>query len=138
MLLPMPQLQEYLHQIYPQTRDRFSITRLSDTELDMTLHVTKDDIRPGDTLSGPSMFTLVDCAFYALVLSQIGKEALAVTQGVHIQFMRKPTPQNLHCTARMLKKGRSLCMGDAMVYSGDLLVAHANLSYSIPISTKNT
>ena len=132
MILPMPALQEYLHEIYPQTHNRFLITRLCDTELDMTLHITDADLRPGGTLSGPSMFTLVDCAFYALVLSQIGRKALAVTNGVHIQFMRKPKPVDLTCTARMLKKGRSLCMGDAMVYAEDILVAHANLSYAIP------
>ncbi|MEC7984533.1 MAG: PaaI family thioesterase [Myxococcota bacterium] len=130
--LPMPELERYLHRIYPQTQNRFTILRLTDHELDMQLHVNADDIRPGGTLSGPCMFTLVDCAFYALVLSQVGEEALAVTTNVNLNFMRKPLLADLTCTVRMLKKGRGLCMGDAMVYSEKTLVAQASVTYSIP------
>ena len=132
IVLPLPALERYLHRVYPKTDGRFTILRLSEDELDMKLHVSKDDLRPGRTLSGPCMFSLVDCAFYALVLSKEGEKALAVTTSVNINFMRKPSFMDLLCTVRMLKHGRGLCVGDAMVYAGEILVAQASVTYSIP------
>ena len=130
--LPMPDLQDYLHEIYPQTKSRFSILKLTEGELEMMMHISDQDVRPGNTISGPSIFTLVDCAFYALTLSLIGKEALAVTTNVNINFVKKPSQQDLLCRTRMLKFGKQLCVGDALVYSGSILVAQASLTYAIP------
>ena len=130
--LAMPDLQDYLHKIYPQTKSRFSVLKLTEGELEMLMHVTDHDLRPGSTISGPSIFTLVDCAFYALVLSLIGKEALAVTTNVNINFVKKTPQQDLLCHTRMLKFGKQLCVGDAFVYSGKVLVAQASLTYAIP------
>ncbi len=130
--LPMPQLELYLHQIYPKTQRRFTIIELTECRLEMKLHIHEEDLRPGGTVSGPSIFSLVDCAFYALILSQFGEEALAVTTSVNINFMSKPAMVDLLCTTRLLKKGRGLCVGDAMVYSQDVLVAQASITYSIP------
>ena len=136
--LPMPDLQDYLHEIYPQTKSRFSILKLTEGELEMTMHISDQDVRPGNTISGPSIFTLVDCAFYALTLSLIGREALAVTTNVNINFVKKPSQQDLLCHTRMLKFGKQLCVGDALVYSGSILVAQASLTYAIPPKrTKN-
>ena len=130
--LPMPDLQDYLHEIYPQTKSRFSISKLTEGELEMTMHISDQDLRPGHTISGPSIFTLVDCAFYALTLSLIGREALAVTTNVNINFVKKPSQQDLLCRTRMLKFGKQLCVGDAFVFSGSILVAQASLTYAIP------
>ena len=130
--LPMPELQEYLHAIYPQTKSRFSISKLTEGELEMRMHITDHDLRPGNTISGPSIFTLVDCAFYALTLSLVGKEALAVTTNVNINFVKKTSQEDLFCHTRMLKFGKQLCVGDAMVYSDRGLIAQASLTYSIP------
>ena len=130
--LPMPALQKYLFATYPQTESRFSILELSTGSLDMIMHITEADLRPGGTVSGPSIFTLVDCAFYALVLSLIGKESLAVTTNASINYVRKASMNDLNCHTRMLKYGKQLCVGDALVYSGDILIAQAALTYAIP------
>ena len=135
--LSLPELEACLHRIYPPTAGRFSIIALGDTELEMVLHVNQGDWRPGGTVSGPSMFALVDCAFYALVLSRIGDQALAVTTNVSINFMRKPPLQDLLCRTRLLKHGRQLCVGDALVYADQQVVAQASLTYSIPPPTKD-
>ena len=55
----------------------------------MMMHISEHDLRPGNTISGPSIFTLVDCAFYALILSLIGRDAPTVTTNANINFVKK-------------------------------------------------
>lgn len=91
-------------------------------------------LRPGGTISGPTMMSLADTAVYALVLSAIGKVPLAVTTNLSINFLRKPQPAALIAEARMLKLGRSLAICDVEIKSdgSDDIVAHAVVTYSIP------
>lgn len=93
-------------------------------------------LRPGGTVSGPSMMMLVDCTAYVAVLSVIGKVALAVTTNLNINFLRKPPREDIVCVARPLKIGKSLIIMEAEIYrAGDpdkITVAHATLTYSIP------
>ena len=51
-----------------------------------------------------------------------------------IDFLRKPLPGELRAEARVLKLGRSLSVGDVLVFSDghDGPVARASLTYSIP------
>ncbi|MFT3727515.1 MAG: PaaI family thioesterase [Terricaulis sp.] len=91
-------------------------------------------LRPGGTVSGPTMMGLADMAMYALVLSAIGKVPLAVTTNLSINFLRKPPPADLIAEARMLKLGKALAVGDVIITSdgSDDPVAHAVVTYSIP------
>ena len=93
-----------------------------------------NQIRPGGTLSGPTMMALADTAAYALVLSAIGFEPLAVTTNLSIQFMRKPKPKDLIAEVRMMKLGKTMAVMDAGIRSdGETdLVAHAVITYAIP------
>jgi acyl-coenzyme A thioesterase PaaI-like protein len=47
-------------------------------------------LRPGGTISGPTMMGLADFAMYVAVLAAIGPAALAVTINLSINFLRKP------------------------------------------------
>lgn len=91
-------------------------------------------IRPGGTLSGPTMMALADTAAYALVLSAIGFQPLAVTTNLSIHFMRKPKPKDLIADVRMMKLGKSLAVMDVAIHSDgeEDLVAHSVVTYSIP------
>ncbi len=83
------------------------------------------------------MFALADVAIYLAILSRIGPVALAVTTNCSIDFMRKPyADRDLICRARLLKLGKTLAVGDVLVFSdGDgAPVARASLTYSIPPS----
>ena len=95
---------------------------------------TAADLRPGGTVSGPAMFALADCAYYMATLAVLGREALAVTTSAAIDFMRKPAPGGLTAEARVLKLGRSLSVGDVLIFSDGVEgpVARASLTYSIP------
>ena len=94
----------------------------------------KFQLRPGGTISGPTMMGLADTAMYALVLSAIGKVPLAVTTNLSINFLRKPELKPLIAEGRMLKLGKVLAVGDVIIRSAGAedAVAHAVVTYSIP------
>ncbi len=94
-------------------------------------------IRPGGTLSGPSMMSLADLALYVAILAQIGPVALAVTTNLSFNFLRKPAQKALLADCRLLKLGKRLAVGEVALYSdGEAeVVCHATGTYSIP-STK--
>jgi uncharacterized protein (TIGR00369 family) len=129
------ELMEFLEEVFPQVRGDFAVDVLSEDEISMRLSVQDKHLRPGGTVSGPSMFALADCAAYAMVLSRIGREALAVTTNCSMDFMRKPVAGvDLVGACKMLKLGRSLAVCDILIYSvGQAApVARASMTYSIP------
>ena len=129
------ELQDYLSEVFSQVKDDFVIEDLTDDLTRVRMIITDKHLRPGGTVSGPTMFTLADCAMYMAVLARIGREALAVTTNCSIDFMRKPEAgRDLYTICRIHKLGRVLVVGDAMIYSDgvDNPVARASLTYSIP------
>jgi uncharacterized protein (TIGR00369 family) len=93
-----------------------------------------DFIRPGGTISGPTMMALADLAMYVAVLAAIGPVPLAVTINLNINFLRKPAQRDLTAEARLLKLGKRLATGDVTIRSDgeDEPVAHVTSTYSIP------
>ncbi len=91
-------------------------------------------IRAGGTVSGPTLFSLADIGGYACVLSHVGKEALAVTTNLNINFMRKAEPGILVADCKILKLGKRLMVFEAsiMVEGKTELIAHATGTYAIP------
>ena len=74
------EVSEFIAEVFPQM-DRYglTVTELSSGKIVISMKVSDEDLRPGGTVSGPTMFTLADCASYVLILAHIGKVALAVT-----------------------------------------------------------
>lgn len=91
-------------------------------------------LRPGGTLSGPTMMALADTVVYALIFSAIGLSPLSVTTNLSINFLRKPKPADLVAEARLLKLGKALLVADVFIHSDgeDEPCAHAVVTYSIP------
>ena len=91
-------------------------------------------IRPGGTISGPTMMALADFAMYVGLLASIGPVALAVTTNLTINFLRKPGARDLVAECRLLKLGKRLAVGEVTIHSEGLKepVAHATSTYSIP------
>ena len=92
-------------------------------------------IRPGGTISGPTMMALADFAMYAAVLAAIGAVPLAVTINLNINFLRKPGQRDLIAEARLLKLGKNLAVGEVNIFSDGQSepVAHVTSTYSIPL-----
>lgn len=128
-------LTAFLARHFPQVCDDFAVERVDDAGLTVRLVVAERHLRPGGTVSGPSMFALADVAVYLAILSRLGPVALAVTTTCSIDFMRKPAAAtDLVCEVRLLKLGRVLAVGDCLIRSVGVAapVARASLTYSIP------
>ncbi|QCK87714.1 PaaI family thioesterase [Phreatobacter aquaticus] len=92
-------------------------------------------LRPGGTISGPTMMTLADTGLYVAILASIGPVALAVTTNLNVNFLKKPEQKDLIAECRLIKLGRRLAVGEVAIWSDgapDDLVAHATGTYSIP------
>ncbi|AXT34063.1 PaaI family thioesterase [Phaeobacter sp. LSS9] len=125
----------YLQEVFAEVANDFVIDRLDEDGITMRLLVDERHLRPGGTISGPSMFGLADVTVYALVLSRLGRKALAVTTNASFDFMRKPvggTP--LVAEGKLLKLGRQLAVGDVLLFSeGESRpVARSTMTYAIP------
>jgi uncharacterized protein (TIGR00369 family) len=94
----------------------------------------EDHLRPGGTISGPTMMELADFAMYVAVFSAIGPQPLAVTTNLSINFLRKPAQADLLADAKLLKVGKRLVVGEVAIYAdgSDEPVAHVTSTYSVP------
>lgn len=115
------------------------IERLDAEGLRLCCPVGVGELRPGGTVSGPTIMTMADSAAYMVLLSRIGAEALAVTSNLNCDFLRRPRPADLVGDASILKLGRSLALIDVLMYSrlddGTLSppVARASVTYSMAL-----
>jgi len=128
-------LQGFLGREFPQVAEDFVIEEVGTRRIRVRLGVEERHLRPGGTVSGPSIFALADVAVYLGILAMIGPEALAVTTNCSIDFMRKPAARtDLIAECRLLKLGRVLAVGEVLIFSEGLPepVARASLTYSIP------
>lgn len=99
------------------------------------IEVGYGDLRPGGTVSGPTMMALADVALYIAILGEIGIVPLAVTTSLSFNFLRKPQAgRDLVGVCKLLKLGRTLAIGEVSLYSegDDEPVAHAVGTYAIP------
>ena len=103
-------------------------------EVDVEVGRHRQSVRPGNTVSGPSLFTLADIGGYVCVLSHAGPDALSVTTNLNINFMRKAEAGPVDGICRILKLGKNLMVFDIDIVAGEdrHLVAHATGTYSIP------
>ncbi|WP_282342115.1 PaaI family thioesterase [Pseudomonas sp. PS02288] len=92
-------------------------------------------VRPGGTLSGPTVMALADAAMYAVVLGRLGRVEMAVTSNLNINFLARPAPADLlaEATILLLSKRQAVC--EVLLYSAgarETLVAHVTGTYALP------
>ena len=135
-VMSAPEVSAYIDEVFPQIKangDDISVEAVSAGTARVRLHADDKHLRPGGTVSGPTLFMLPDLAAYAAILAHIGRVALAVTTNLNINFLMKPEPGPLDATAIILKLGKRLVVTDIAIRdSGGELVAHATATYSIP------
>ena len=131
------ELNIFIAEVYPQILEQFpghDVLKVEPGRVVVQMNTDERHIRAGGTVSGPTLFALADMGGYSCVLSHIGKEALAVTTNLNINFMRKadPGPLEAHCT--ILKLGKRLMVFEASIFeAGESdVIAHATGTYAIP------
>ena len=128
------QVQDLLRKYQLDHDGHISIEKLGGKSARVRFRVGKQHLRPGDTVSGPTLMALADVAMYAALLGEIGLVPLAVTTNLNINFLRKPAQRDVVGEARLLKVGKRLAVGEVTLFSdGDPEpVAHVTSTYSIP------
>jgi len=128
-----------LHEVFPQVfypGCGLSLEDIHYGDVRVRREFHEDHIRPGGTISGPTMMELADFAMYVAVFSAVGPQPLAVTTNLNINFLRKPAQADLIAHARLMKVGKRLAVGEVTICSdgeGEP-VAHVTSTYSIPAS----
>lgn len=136
-VLDAAQVNELMRGVYPQLNAEmvaYEAVEVFPGGCVVRLNATERHLRPGNTVSGPSLFTLADIGGYVCVLSHAGPEALSVTTNLNINFMRKAEAGPIEGRCRILKLGKSLMVFDCDMVAGPdkHTVAHATGTYSIP------
>jgi uncharacterized protein (TIGR00369 family) len=93
-------------------------------------------VRPGGTLSGPTIMALADAAMYAVVLGRLGRVEMAVTANLNINFLSRPQPVDLLAEARILRLTRRQAVCEVALYSQGCeqdMVAHVTGTYALPL-----
>jgi uncharacterized protein (TIGR00369 family) len=116
-------------------RSQFSIVDAGCRSATVRRPVTPDDLRPGDTVSGPTLMALADTALYVAIHATLGITPHAVTSSLNINFLRRPSAdQALIAQCKLLRVGRTLVVGEVALHSegSDDPVAHVVGTYAIP------
>ena len=118
---------------FPQTR--IVVDAVGDKTATVSQAVNDSDLRPGGTVSGPTLMAVADVALYVAVLGAIGIVPLAVTTSLTINFLRKPgAGRRIIAECQLLKVGKTLAVGEVSLYSEGSadVVAHVVGTYAIP------
>ena len=134
--MSVAELEKFLHAEFPQAFSGGDISIESADGATCLLRQRYSDqmLRPGGTVSGPTLMALADFAMYVVLLSAIGPVGLAVTTNLNINFLRKGPGQDVLAAAKLLKLGKRLAVGEVNLLSGTSPdpIAHVTATYSIP------
>ncbi|MBL4731618.1 MAG: PaaI family thioesterase [Rhizobiaceae bacterium] len=133
--MTVAELNEFVKEVFPESiQYLWHAEEILPGGIRVSMKITEKDLRPGGTISGPTMFSLADVTAYLLILAHIGKVALAVTTNLNINFLNKPVHGDLIAEGTLLKLGKRLAVCDVRISSvvDHQLVAHATATYSIP------
>ncbi len=134
-VLTVDDLTAFLAAAFPQMDESWApkILRVDEQGVHMVKPYDSSQLRPGGTLSGPTMMSLVDTGMYMAVAAVIGPESMAVTSSLQIDFLNRADPVDLNIRCWLTKLGRSLAVGRAELWSegSDRLCAQASVTYSL-------
>ncbi len=135
--MTVPELEAFLRKEFPQAFSSGDIQIESADGASALLRQVYNErmLRPGGTVSGPTLMALADFAMYVVLLSAIGPVHLAVTTSLNINFLRKGQPgQDILAAAKLMKLGKRLAVGEVSLLSGTSPdpIAHVTSTYSIP------
>ena len=127
---------EFFHRVFPGSG--VEIEDVGNGSARMSKTVQASDVRPGDIIYGPVLMELADVIVFVAIQGEIGIVTMAVTTSLNMNFLRPaPSDRDLVVECRLIKLGRSLAVGDVMIYSEgkDEPVAQATVTYALPASS---
>ena len=132
--ISIKEISKKLKDIFPQVADKYEIISLKSNYSEVKLLSNNKNLRPGNTISGPSMFELADLSFYIAIMASTDLGEKSVTTNVSINFIKKPLLSNLLGISQIKKMGKRLVVGNVEILSEDKkqTYAQALFTYSIP------
>jgi uncharacterized protein (TIGR00369 family) len=137
MKMSVADIRKFLREEFPQvfSGDDIAIEAADGDSCLLRQRYSDTMLRPGGTVSGPTLMALADYAMYAVLLSAIGPVGLAVTTNLNINFLRRGVAgRDLYAAAKILKLGKRLAVGEVSLTSAGSPepIAHVTATYSIP------
>ena len=134
--LSAAEIAEFLNEVFPGAMENFKIEEVRPMHARIRMPFQTRQLRPGGTISGPSLMALADTGLWVALLAMIGREALSVTSHLDIDFLRKPAPADVIADTTLHKLGKRLAVGTVLMYSDgeDMPCARASVTYAIPSS----
>lgn len=129
----LEEIQAFLLEEFPQIN--VALEQIDRRRSRVRQPIDHSHLRPGGTVSGPTMMALADVAAYVAIFTEIGIVPLAVTTSLTINFLNKPAAdRDLVADGELLKVGSRLVVAEVRIYSeGEpQLLAQASVTYSIP------
>ncbi|SFU93285.1 PaaI family thioesterase [Halomonas korlensis] len=126
-------IEDFLDEVFPQRTG--TIEGIDEMRATMSLAIEDEHLRPGASVSGPTLMGLADVCLYVAILAQIGPEPMAVTSDLHCRFLRRPRgDRDVIANARILKLGRRLAVGEVQLFSAgdEAPVALVTATYVLP------
>lgn len=125
---------DFLESAFPGSTELFGIEEIGVRSARIRLRFNARHLRPGGTISGPTLMALADTAMWVALLGEVGSDGVSVTTHLSVDFLRRPEPVDVIAETRILKVGRRLATGIVTMYSeGDPEpVACATVTYTVP------
>ncbi|ENX43254.1 PaaI family thioesterase [Acinetobacter sp. NIPH 2100] len=130
----------FLAQEFPQALKKSVIEDITPKGAQLLYQVDARDLRPGQTVSGPTLMLIADYVLYIAIMGHLGLVAMAVTTNMTINFFRKPNgSRDIRAVCKLIKVGKTLVTGEVWLYSLDdeEPVAHVIGTYALPPQQKD-
>lgn len=126
-------LMAFLRRGFPLLQDGlFTIESLDEHHLAVRMRPDETHLRPGGTVSGPTLMLLADVVAYLAVAHRVGPVTAAVTTSLTIHFLERPGPRDVVGRGRVLRLGQRAAVVEVELRSDEVLVAHATVAYAVP------
>ena len=127
------QIHDFLKQHFPAAIENCRIEAIHARGVTVRFAIGPEHLRPGQSVSGPTIMTLADVAVYMAILAHVGLQDTVLTNSLNVHFLARPAAdQDLRAEVELIKIGRRLVIAETKIYSWDENepVAHATVSYS--------
>ena len=102
-----------------------------------TLTVSEMHYNPHRVVHGAVIYALADTGMGAALYPTLDGGEICATSEVKINYYRPVTAGLLSCVSEIINRGRTIANIESCVYSGEVLVAKANGSFSIFTESTN-
>lgn len=133
-MLSLLELQQHLASHFPRAMQKFQLENIASDSTTLKRHIQEEDLRPGATVSGPTLMQIADFAAYVGIIADQGVIESAFTTNLNINFLRRARADRaIIVQTKILKAGKNLATAEMSMYSeGDeMLVAHAVATFAL-------